>query len=60
MDINHRCLEGGRVGPAGRKKIRTEGLTRKQDWVTKTVAARGGTLTRSKQNPLTTAGKLLQ
>jgi len=60
LDINHRCLEGGGVGPAGRKKIRTEGLTRKLSWVTKTSAARGGSKRDGKTNPLTMAQKLLQ
>jgi hypothetical protein len=54
-------LPGRRQGwPGGAKKIRNKGLTRRPDWVTKTVAARGARLTRSKQNPLTTAEKLLQ
>ena len=52
MDINHRCLEGGGVDPAGRKKNRTEGLTRKPGWVTKTVAARGGRKRDAKNKPL--------
>jgi hypothetical protein len=58
LDINHRCLEGGRVDPGGAEKKRSGGVDRKARLGYKNSCRSGGQETASRNKPLDNGGKI--
>ena len=58
MDINHRCLEGGRVGPAGWKINRPRRVDTEAGLGYKNSCRSGGQEAQRKNKPLDNGGEI--
>jgi len=60
LDINHRCLEGGKVKPFGAENKPPGGVDTEAELGYKNKCRSGGQKEAAETNPLTTAESLLQ